>query len=111
MDEKYPTMATSPYAQKLRLISRLSSSNGTFLSAQMFLLRLSFSYVSWCFSFKNLSLSKEEIEEEAFLLALVFLDIVLRKGQDTQKITKKKQRKKPRADCKLAKKYRNNNSI
>ena len=39
-------------------------------------------------------------------MALVFLGMMLKKGQDKQKRTKKKQEK-PRADCKLAqKKYR-----
>ena len=47
----------------------------------------------------NLSLSKDRSEEvEAFLLALVFLVMVLRKGQGTQK------RKKPRTNCKLTQK-------
>ena len=36
-------------------------------------------------------------------MALVFLSMMLRKGQDKQKRTKKKQEK-PRADCKLAQK-------
>ena len=62
----------------------------------------------------NLSLSKDRSEEvEAFLLALVFLVMVLRKGQGTQKRIKKEQkkRKKPRTNCKLTqkKKYRDNN--
>ena len=76
----------------------------------MFLLRLSFSNASWFFSLRNLSLSKVvEGEEVEVLLALVFLGMMLRKSQDKQKRTKKKQEK-LRADCKLAqKKYRNNN--
>ena len=41
---------------------------------------------------------------EASLLALVFLGMVLRKGQDTQKRTKRNKNKKPRADCKSAQK-------
>ena len=50
----------------------------------MFLLRLSFSNASWFFSLKNLSLSKVgEGEEVEVLLALVFLGMMLRKGQDT----------------------------
>ena len=78
----------------------------------MFLLRLSFSYAFWFFSLRNLLLSKVgEGEEVEVLLALVFLGMMLRKGQDTWKITKKKQEK-PEADCKLAQKiYKNNNSI
>ena len=61
----------------------------------MFLLRLSFSYVSWCFSLRNLSLSNEGTEEEEdFQLALIFLDIVLRKGEDTQKEPKRNKGKK-----------------
>ena len=60
----------------------------------MFLLRLSFSNASWFFSLKNLSLSKVgEGEEVEVLLALVFLGMVLRKGQDTKKKTKKETRK------------------
>ena len=60
----------------------------------MFLLRLSFSNASWFFSLKNLSLSKVgEGEEVEVLLALVFLGMMLRKGQDTQKRTKKETRK------------------
>ena len=89
VQQKKPTLHL-----KFLLISPSNSSNKTFLSTQMFLLRLSFSYVSWCFSLRNLSLSKKGTEEEeAFLLALVFLDIVLRKRQDTHKRTKKKTRK------------------
>ena len=57
----------------------------------MFLLRFNFSKVSWCFSLRKCSLSKErEDEEEAFLLALVFLDIVLRIGRTHRKGPKKK---------------------
>ena len=43
---------------------------------------------------------------EAFLLALVFLVMVLGKGQGTQKRIKKEQkkRKKPRTNCKLTQK-------
>ena len=68
----------------------------------MFLLRLSFLNASWFFSLRNLSLSKVgEGEEVKVLLALVFLGMILRKGQEKQKRTKKKQEK-PRADCKLA---------
>ena len=51
----------------------------------MFLLRLSFSYASCFVSLRSLSLSKvgeEEEEEEDFILPLVFLDMMLRKGQD-----------------------------
>ena len=61
----------------------------------MFLLRLSFSYASCFVSLRSLSLSKvgEEEEEEDFILALVFLDMMLRKGQDKQKRTKKNTRK------------------
>ena len=60
----------------------------------MFLLRLSFSNASWFFSLRNLSLSKVgEGEEVEVLLALVFLGMMLRKGQDTQKRTKKETRK------------------
>ena len=51
-------------------------------------------------------------EEEAFLLALVFLDMVLRIGQDKQKRTKKKQKENtPRADCKLAQNKIENNNL
>ena len=65
----------------------------------MFLLRLSFSYASWFFSLKNLSLSKVgEGEEVEVLLALVFLCMMLRKEP-------KRKQEKPRADCKLA--YKN----
>ena len=108
MDEKYPIKVTSP---KLRLISRSSSSKRTFLSAQMFLLRLSFSNSSWFFSLRNLSLSKVgEGKEVEVLLALVFLIMMLR-NKTNRKEPKRKQEK-PRADCKLAQlKYRNNNSI
>ena len=60
----------------------------------MFLLRLSFSKASWFFSLRNLSLSKVgEGEEVKVLLALVFLGMMLRKGQDKQKRTKKETRK------------------
>ena len=70
----------------------------------MFLLRVNFSYASWFFSIRNLSLSKVgEGEEVEVLLALVFLGMMLRKEQDKQKRTKKKQEK-PRADCKLTQK-------
>ena len=70
----------------------------------MFLLRLSFLNASWFFSLRNLSLSKAgEGEEMEVLLALDFLGMMLRKGQDKQKRTKKKQEK-LRADCKLAQK-------
>ena len=79
----------------------------------MFLLRLSFSNASWFFSLKNLSLSKVgEGEEVEVLLALVFLGMMLRKGQDTQKRTKKETRKtKGRLQVSTEKIYRNNNSI
>ena len=79
----------------------------------MFLLRLSFSNASWFFSHRNLSLSKVgEGEEVEVLLALVFLGMMLRKVQDTQKITKKEVRKtKGRLQVSTEKKYRNNNSI
>ena len=72
----------------------------------MFLLRLSFSYTSWFFSLKNLSLSKVgEEEEEDFLLALVFLDMMLKiRKTNTEERKKTKKQKKPRADCKLAQK-------
>ena len=60
----------------------------------MFLLRLSFSNASWFFSLRNLSLSKVgEGEEVEVLLALVFLGMMLRKGQDIEKRTKKKKKK------------------
>ena len=63
----------------------------------MFLLRFSFSKVSWCFSLRKHSLAKEgEDEEEAFLLALVFLDIVLRIGRTHRKEPKKKKKKNKR---------------
>ena len=57
------------------------------------------------FSLRNLSLSKVGIEEEKdFLLALVFLDMMLKSRRtDTEEIEKKT--KKLRADCKLAQKY------
>ena len=77
----------------------------------MFLPRLSFSNASWFFSLRNLSLSNvEEGEEVEVLLALVFLGIMLRKGQDKQKRTKKKQEK-PRANYKLAQKKNRNNNL
>ena len=75
----------------------------------MFLRRFSFSYASWFFSLKNLSLSKvgEGVEVEV-LWALVFLTMMLRiKRIDTTEIERKKKKKKtekPRADCKLAQK-------
>ena len=70
----------------------------------MFLLRLSFSNASWFFSLRNLSLSKVgEGEEVEVLLALVFLGMMLRKGQDTQKRTNK-EKEKPKTGCKLAQK-------
>ena len=60
----------------------------------MFLLRLSFSYASWFFSLRNLSLSKVgEGEEVEVLLALVFLGMMLRKEQDKHERTKKETRK------------------
>ena len=60
----------------------------------MFLLRLSFSNASWFFSLRNLSLLKVgEGEEVEVPLALVFLGMMLRKGQDKQKRSKKKTRK------------------
>ena len=61
----------------------------------MFLLRLSFSNVIWFFSLWNFSLSKEGTEEEeAFLLALVFLDMMLRIGQGKHKRDKEEKQKK-----------------
>ena len=85
---------SQPLRSKFLLISPSSSSNKTFRLAQMFLLRLSFSKFSWFFSLKNLSLSKVgEGEEVEVLLALVFLGMMLRKGQDKQKRTKKETRK------------------
>ena len=77
----------------------------------MFLLRLSFLYASWFFSLRNLSLSKVgEEEEEDILLALVFLDMMLKIRKID--IEERKKIEQPRADYKLAqKKHRNNNSI
>ena len=64
---------------KFLLISPSSSSKRTFLSAQIFLLRISFSYASWFASLRNLSLSKVgEGEEVEVLLALVFLGMMLK---------------------------------
>ena len=78
----------------------------------MFLLRLSFSYASWFFSLRNLSLSKVgEGEEVEVLLALVFLGMMLRKEHDKQKRTKKETRKTKGKLQVSTKKYRNNNSI
>ena len=58
----------------------------------MFLRRFSFSYASYFFSLRNLSLSKVGEEEEVeVLLALVFLIMMLRiKRIDTTEIEKKK---------------------
>ena len=52
---------------------------------------LSFSYVSWFFSLRNLSLSKDgaEKEKEAFLFTLVFLVMMLRNDRIDTKETKK----------------------
>ena len=60
----------------------------------MFLLRLSFSYASWFFSLRNLSLLKvgEGVEVEV-LWALVFLTIMLRIKGQTQKREKKSKKK------------------
>ena len=53
-----------------------------------------FSYTSWFFSLMNLSLSKVgEGEKVEVLWALVFLTMMLRKGQDKQKRTKKGNKK------------------
>ena len=77
----------------------------------MFLLRFNFSKVYWCFSLRKHSLSKErEYEEKAFLLALVFLDIVLRIGRTHRKGPKKRNKRKTKGRLQVStKKYRNNN--
>ena len=79
---------------KFLLISPSSSSNKTFLSAQIFLRRFSFSYASWFFSFKNLSLSKVgEGEEVKVLLALVFLGMMLKIKRIDTKETEREEKK------------------
>ena len=98
-----------PLHSKFLLISGLSSSKTTFLSAHTDLRMFNFSYVSWFFSLINLSLSKDGVEEEVDVLwALVFLTMMLRIGKDTQKRDKRKKKKNkqkkknkenPRADC------------
>ena len=63
---------------KISFNGKIYSSNKTLRSAQIFLLRFSVLNNSWFFTLGNLSLSKDESEEvEAFLLALVFLVMVL----------------------------------
>ena len=55
----------------------------------------SFAYVSWFFSLKNLSLSKEVVEEEEDVLwALVFLTMMLKSRNDRQKRDKRPKKKK-----------------
>ena len=89
-----PTLKVSPNF-------RSSSSKTTFLSVDTFLRMFSFSKVSWFFSLRNLSLSKDGAKvEDDVLWALVFLTIMLKSKKNRQKIDKKqKQKKKPRADC------------
>ena len=85
---------SQPLRSKFLLISPSSSSNRTFLSAQMFLLRLSFSYVSWFFSLRNLSLPKVgEGEEVKVLLALVFLGMMLKIKRIEIKETEREEKK------------------
>ena len=71
----------------------------------MFLLRLSFSNTFWFFSLRNLSLLKvgEEVEVD-FLLALVFLDMMLKSIRTNRKNQEKKIKNNPRANCKLVQK-------
>ena len=97
---------------KILLISPSSLSNKTFLSAQMFLRRFSFSKAFWFFSLRNHSLSKVGEGEVEVLLALVFLGMMLKiKRIDTKETEKKKKTEKPRADCKLAQNNIENNNL
>ena len=79
----------------------------TLHSAQTLLRRFSFSYAYWFFSLRNLSLSKVGTEEEDdFLLALVFLDMMLNSRRtNTKEIEKKKKTEEPKANYKLTQKY------
>ena len=84
---------------KFLLIFGSNSSNTTFLSTHINLNMFNFSQASQFFSNRNLSLLKAGVEVEVvFLLALVFLTIMLREGKERPKQKQKKQRK-PRADC------------
>ena len=97
---------SQPLRSKFLLISPSSSSNRIFLSAQIFLLRLNFSYVSWFFSLRNLSLSKVGTEEEEdFLLALVFLNMMLKSRRTNTEEIEEKKKQKTKGRLKLAQKY------
>ena len=85
---------SQPLHSKFLLISPSSSSNKTFLSAQMFLRRLSFSKASWFFSLRNLSRSKVgEREEEEVVLALVFLGMMVKIKRIDTKETEREEKK------------------
>ena len=89
------TKGNQPLRSKFLLISGSSSSKTTFLLAYTDLRIFNFSYVSWFFSLRNLSLSKEGAKEEVDVLwALVFLTMMLRLQYDKQKRDKEEKTKK-----------------
>ena len=89
-----------------------SSSKTTFLSVDTFLRMFSFSKVSWFFSLRNLSLSKDGAKvEDDVLWALVFLTIMLKSKKNRQK-TKTKEKTKGRLhQTQLEKKIKTKQSI
>ena len=84
-----------PLRSNFLLISGSSSSKTTFLSAHTDLSMFNVSKVSWFFSLRNLSLSKQEVEVEVDVLwALVFLTMMLRLEYDRWKRDKEEKTKK-----------------
>ena len=96
-----------PPDSRLALMVGSTSSKITERSAQILCLLFSFSNASLQWSFlKSWTLEGDTERVEGTLLALVFLGMVLEKEPKTHSKEREKKKTKPRADYKLAQKYR-----